>query len=532
MPDTGVTRTYDFTLSYDNISPDGVQKLGLLINGQYPGPTIEANWGDWIEVTVHNQLTNEGTALHWHGLLQKETQWMDGVPGVAQCPIPPGQSFTYRFRADLFGTSWYHSHYSAQYVGGSVGPMVIYGPRTEDYDIDLGPIMLNDWYHSAYYPLVEQTMAPASENQPIVQSDNILISGHGTFDCSKTTLPCVPNAGLAKFQFQSGKTHRLRLMNTGAESILKFSIDEHTMTVIANDYVPLNPYNTTAVTLGVGQRTDVLVTADLDSTSAVFMRANAGPGLAAGGCNSNNPEASQAMAVIYYEDANTTVIPTSSPQSDAELTYCGNDDLSLTTPLQELAPVTDAATTQEVHISYRSNGTHNLFYMGEETYRADYNDAILLSANQGDLQFPAQSNVYDFGSNATVNLVVYNHFPAEHPMHMHGHNYWVLAEGTGRWNGRITNPHNPQRRDVQILQPGSQHGPPSYIVVQITQDNPGIWPFHCHIAWHVSGGLYMNLLERKEDITGLKIPGQMAQTCSDWADYTNSMAPDQIDSGL
>jgi FtsP/CotA-like multicopper oxidase with cupredoxin domain len=51
-------------------------------------------------------LTDEGTALHWHGLLQTETPWFDGVPAVSQSPIAPGKSLVYKFRADLFGTSW------------------------------------------------------------------------------------------------------------------------------------------------------------------------------------------------------------------------------------------------------------------------------------------------------------------------------------------------------------------------------------------------------------------------------------------
>lgn len=60
---------------------------------------------------------------------------MDGVPGVQQCPIPPGGSFTYTFLADSYGTSWYHSHYSAQYAAGLFGPMIIHGPKTIPYDI-------------------------------------------------------------------------------------------------------------------------------------------------------------------------------------------------------------------------------------------------------------------------------------------------------------------------------------------------------------------------------------------------------------
>lgn len=112
-------RSYDFTISRGSIAPDGYQKDVLLINDQFPGPVIEANWGDVIQVTVHNQITGpeEGTALHWHGFLQKETPWFDGVPSVGQCPIAPGSSFTYQFRASLYGTTWYHSHYSAQYSG-------------------------------------------------------------------------------------------------------------------------------------------------------------------------------------------------------------------------------------------------------------------------------------------------------------------------------------------------------------------------------------------------------------------------------
>ena len=120
-PNTGVIRSYDFTLRRGSIAPDGYQQSVILVNGAFPGPTIEANWGDTIQVTVHNQITGpeEGTGLHWHGQLQKGTPWFDGVPAVGQCPIAPGSSFTYTFQASLYGTSWYHSHYSAQYAGKS-----------------------------------------------------------------------------------------------------------------------------------------------------------------------------------------------------------------------------------------------------------------------------------------------------------------------------------------------------------------------------------------------------------------------------
>lgn len=101
----------------------------LLVNNQFPGPLVEANFGDTIEVVVHNAIKEpeEGTAVHWHGLPQRATPWYDGVPSIQQCPIAPGQTFVYRFQAEAFGTSWWHAHYSAQYIDGAFGPMVIHG---------------------------------------------------------------------------------------------------------------------------------------------------------------------------------------------------------------------------------------------------------------------------------------------------------------------------------------------------------------------------------------------------------------------
>jgi FtsP/CotA-like multicopper oxidase with cupredoxin domain len=117
--------------------------------------------------------------LDRHGFLQKETPYYDGVPSVGvsrlwtprvfaahvlttkppqQCPIAPGSTFTYKFRASQFGTTWYHAHYSAQYSGGVVGPLIVFGPKNVPCDIDLGPVMLSDWYHKPYETIVENVV--------------------------------------------------------------------------------------------------------------------------------------------------------------------------------------------------------------------------------------------------------------------------------------------------------------------------------------------------------------------------------------
>lgn len=120
---TNVTRRYDFTIRRTEQHLDGTVRNALLINGQFPGPVIEADYGDVISVTVHNDIDGppEGTAMHWHGMLQTDTPWFDGVTGVTQCPIAPGASLTYVFLADQFGPSWYHAHHSAQYGAGVFG---------------------------------------------------------------------------------------------------------------------------------------------------------------------------------------------------------------------------------------------------------------------------------------------------------------------------------------------------------------------------------------------------------------------------
>ncbi|KAI9840148.1 MAG: hypothetical protein M1838_004201 [Thelocarpon superellum] len=529
-PNTGVIRKYDFTISRGQLAPDGYLKDVVLINGMYPGPLIEANWGDTIQVTVHNNISapQEGTSLHWHGFLQSETPWYDGVPSVQQCPIAPGSSFTYKFRAELYGTTWYHSHYSAQYAAGVNGPLIVYGPTQVPYDTDLGPVFINDWYHEDYFDLVKlvtQIGGSLTIPTPLApNSDNNLINGKMNFSCPSVTdgTPCTNNAPLSKFKFQSGKTHRLRLINSGAEGIQKFSIDNHTLTVISNDFVPIQPYNTKIVTLGIGQRVDIIVKATGKPTDAVWMRS-----FITACATANQP---LALAEVFYEKANMTDTPKTTAWNDTT-DPCANDPLNETVPVYPMTPDPHPATTQVITISGGFNSSdHFNFFMNNVTFRADYNQPILGLSQAGNDSYPYDPNwnVYDFGSNKTIRFIVYNNFPAAHPMHMHGHNMYILATGPGlSWDGTVTNPSNPLRRDVQML-PAFSH-----MVVQIDADNPGVWPFHCHIAWHVSQGLYINILERPRDIQKYTpIPGVLKQTCKAWNAFSATGYDGEIDSGL
>ncbi|KAL8417323.1 hypothetical protein RB596_007446 [Gaeumannomyces avenae] len=522
-PTTGVIRSYDFTLSRATIAPDGYEVPALLVNGAFPGPTIEANWGDTIQVTVHNNITGpeEGTAIHWHGLLQRGTPWEDGVPGVSQCAIAPQKLYTYQFRADMYGTSWYHSHFSAQYSGGIFGPMVIYGPEGLGYDVDLGPVMLTDWYHKGYLQIIEEMLAP--NGSPRVFSDNNLINGKNNFDCTKKdagdNTKCTSNAGISKFKFQTGKTHRLRLINSGADGVQRFSIDQHTMTVIANDFVPIKPYDAKVVTLGVGQRVDVIVKADAGaSKSAYWMRSNL--------TSCTLARQPLAVAAIYY-DEDTGADPTSTPWDVADPGTCANDDLALTQPLFSI-PAYNPSYDHTFNVElFRNASNVTLWKFDGVSARVNMNAPPLLLANLGNTSFPAEWNVHNVGRNTSIRMVVVNKTPASHPMHLHGANFQVLAEGVGQWDGTtVVNAQNPMRRDVQQIRGGG------YLVLQFESDNAGAWPFHCHIAWHASGGFFSTFLVQPDEIKQFQIPLSVAQTCRDWAAYTQTNVPLQIDSGL
>jgi iron transport multicopper oxidase len=94
----GEIRVYNFNVGWVTRNPDGLFDRPVIgINGQWPIPRIEATVGDRVVVNLNNQLGNESTSLHFHGLFMNGTNEMDGVAGVTQCSVPPGSSFTYNF---------------------------------------------------------------------------------------------------------------------------------------------------------------------------------------------------------------------------------------------------------------------------------------------------------------------------------------------------------------------------------------------------------------------------------------------------
>jgi len=105
--------------------PSGRVVHALTFDGAVPGPELRVREGDLVEVTLKNRDVKSGVTIHWHGVDVPNAE--DGVAGVTQDAVPPGGSYTYRFRADQVGTFWYHTHQSssAEVRRGLYGALVI-----------------------------------------------------------------------------------------------------------------------------------------------------------------------------------------------------------------------------------------------------------------------------------------------------------------------------------------------------------------------------------------------------------------------
>ncbi|WP_305884669.1 multicopper oxidase family protein [Micromonospora sp. RHAY321] len=102
------TRRFTLTAGTATVNVSGRDVAAWAFNAQVPGPELTATVGDVLEVTLRNRDIERGVTLHWHGYDVPNDQ--DGVPGVTQAAVLPGQEFVYRFRADQAGTYWYHTH--------------------------------------------------------------------------------------------------------------------------------------------------------------------------------------------------------------------------------------------------------------------------------------------------------------------------------------------------------------------------------------------------------------------------------------
>jgi FtsP/CotA-like multicopper oxidase with cupredoxin domain len=155
------TKRFTLTAGTAMVRVSGRDVAAWAFNGQVPGPELTAAVGDVIEVTLRNRDIARGVTLHWHGYDVPNSQ--DGVPGVTQAAVLPGQEFVYRFRADQAGTYWYHTH-AVSDVGvrmGLYGVLVVRPAPVTGVDITV-PV-----HTLAGVPLPEPVREPVEEGVPV-----------------------------------------------------------------------------------------------------------------------------------------------------------------------------------------------------------------------------------------------------------------------------------------------------------------------------------------------------------------------------
>lgn len=452
--DTGVTREYWFELTVETVAPDGYERQALTVNGSIPGPTIEADWGDTVVVHVTNSLgdVTNGTSIHWHGIRQNWTNQMDGVSSITQCPTAPGDSYTYTWKAEQYGTTWYHSHWALQAWEGIFGGIVINGPASANYDEDMGIVFLNDWSHQT----VDELYLLDEQNGPQTL-DNGLINGtnvYGDDDSSDQT------GSRFEYTWTSGTSYRMRLVNGAIDTHWKVMLDNHTMTVIAADLVPIVPYETTVLNVAIGQRYDVIITADQASVASDFWL-RAVPQVAC----SDNDSSNNIKGIIHYDSS------TSTPTTSAYDYVDGCVDEAMASLVPYVSKTVDSPSfwteTETVSVAKNSAGL-NRWRMNSTSMVVEWSDPTLLQVYNDDLDFTNTSGVVELDDADEWAYFVIEGGAVSHPIHLHGHDFFILAQGSGTWNTSVTlDLDNPPRRDTATM-PLS-----GYLVIAFQTDNPG-----------------------------------------------------------
>ncbi|KAF8601103.1 hypothetical protein BDV93DRAFT_546054 [Ceratobasidium sp. AG-I] len=525
------TRTYDWTVSVKDGAPDGFYRKMLVVNGQYPGPTIEANEGDTVIINVKNKL-KVGTSIHWHGLFQNGTAWMDGPAGITQCPIPAGGSFTYKFKiTGQYGTYWWHAHAGAQLSDGVHGALIVHSvhdplKRGIHYDFDQILIMA-DWYHNTSAEIVAALDTPQGFQGSIAAPppNSVLFNGFGNWDCKKFGTPetCFTQKPF-ELQARAGKTYRLRLINTASHAMIWNSIDNHTLDVIEADDTPISSPAVNGlhrVKSHNGQRYSVIFKADKGKAGDAFwMRAEMNSGCFA----YTTPDYSNmTLAVLrYVEDKPhskppTTKLPTTKDWTEVLGRGCNDIDTSALVPLvKEDAPT---AVTQTGFFSNRfgfentTEGRLGKFFVNAVAFEHLWYRPVLYDVVQGRGVDNSSIASLVFSNPGGADIIINNlDRGIDHPYHLHALTFWIVAEGPGAlttdaYKDIKFNTTNPLRRDTHVV-PAQ-----TWAVLRVKADIPGVWFFHCHIDWHLAGGFAAVVVVQPEVVRKFHIPKSSTDLC-------------------
>ncbi|KMT11987.1 hypothetical protein BVRB_5g099490 [Beta vulgaris subsp. vulgaris] len=492
----------------------------VTVNGKFPGPTIVAREDDTVLVKVVNHVKYNLT-IHWHGIRQIRTGWSDGPAYIAQCPIQPGQTYTYNFTVTgQRGTLFYHAHilWLRATVHGAIVILPKLGvpypfPKPDKENI----IVLGEWWKSDVEAVINEALK--SGLAPNV-SDAHTINGY-----TRPVKNC-NSKEMFNIHVKPGKRYMLRIINAALNEELFFKIADHKLTVVEVDATYVKPFKTDTIVISPGQTTNVILEA-------------------------NNKAMGKYLVVVSpFMDA---PVPVDNATGFATLRYPAFRHKTLSATLTAPPPINATAVADNFTNALRSLNTkefpakvpqkvdHSLFFtvgLGVNPCKtcvngsrivADINnitfvmpDISILQAHYYNISgvftddFPAKpptpfnftgnnqvtnvgttkgTKVYRLPYNATVQLVLQDTAiiaPENHPFHLHGFNFFVVGKGVGNFN-----PKNDPKK-FNLVDPVERNtiGVPSggWAAIRFRADNPGVWFFHCHLEIHTTWGLKMAFL--------------------------------------
>ncbi|KAJ1286235.1 hypothetical protein BS78_03G337700 [Paspalum vaginatum] len=462
---------------------------------------------------------------------------------VTQCPIRPGHRYTYFFNVTgQEGTLWWHAHSS--FLRATVhGPLIIrprLGANAYPFptrpDGDETTVVLGEWWNAETVP---PSGAPA---------DAYTINGKpgDQYGCQGQTTA----NRIEKFKVRGNSTSLLRIINAALNTAFFFKVAGHTFTVVAADASYTTPYETDVIVVAPGQTVDALMVADASPGCyymAISSYQSADPPLRPGSYNANittavveyagaaAPGGQQPPALPEMPELNDTATANRFYTSLTALVRPGRrtvplavdtrmfvtvglgwrpcDPAQTTTPcvpsssaggfVQPVAAMNNQSFILPTSLSMldarhrnTTGGVYTTDFPDTPPVEFDYTNGTgqLLGSSAAALLDPGRpsTKVRSLWYNATVEMVLQNTALVgreSHPMHLHGFNFFVLAQGFGNYDAGAApeqfNLVNPQERNTVAVPTGG------WAVIRFVADNPGMWFMHCHIDSHLAIGLAM-----------------------------------------
>ncbi|WP_051399909.1 multicopper oxidase family protein [Haloechinothrix halophila] len=398
-----------------------------------PGKELRVRAGEPVEVRLKNHLPADST-IHWHGL--RIANAMDGVPGVTQDPVRPGEEYRYVITPPDAGTFWLHSHGQLQTDRGLYAPLIVDDPdEPGDYDHEW-IIVLDDWLDG-------------TGTNPEEVFHHLRSGGHHGGDYDD---PCLGHLGMhlgdvhdyayylingrvpeapRTFTGRPGQRVRLRIINAAADTIFRVALGDHRFRVTHTDGFPVRQRETQSLLLGMSERIDAIV----ELGDGVF------PLVA-------HPEGKHgtAMAVVRTSGG-AAPGPHAHPR---ELDTC---------PLLG----TGFVATDDVTLTGRPDREHDAVLTGDmHHFIWKINDAVF-----------GEHTPLPVRSGEGVRLRYVNRTMMPHPMHLHGHTFQVINPDGGFG----------PRKDTALVPAKSA------VDAFFVADNPGDWVTHCHNEYHMAAGM-------------------------------------------